>query len=153
MFCPNCGRENIEKKNYCPSCGIALGTFKESLSKEHDSKAEHHYFHYIVMFLGIGALWLVSESEKRAIDYGIVGIMVLIALLIGYQWFYETKRKQAWLSTSQTTKLPEPITNDLPAIESSGSVTEHTTRNLELEPARNKQGVQNLHIGNNDNRY
>jgi uncharacterized membrane protein YvbJ len=141
MFCPNCGRDNLSEKNYCPSCGISLAAFKEALSNERASKSGYDYIRYIIPLLVVGGIMLQNFTETPTVDTTVI-IIGMIVILLGYRWYYENKQKKAWQAQLETTKLPGQVTTKLPEGVSPGSITEHTTHQLELEPVRDKEHTQ-----------
>ncbi len=154
MFCPNCARENLEMKNYCPSCGLRLEAIVQALTNEltltnqKDDKSltssglkrpGWRYFlpgGFFVMFLGVIIAILGKQSlvnEPALTDIGTI-ITVLGMGLISYfvvmgmmrQGIKNIPRTKTTPHDKQTVKLPPPS-----QVVELGSITESTTREFD----------------------
>ena len=158
MYCPNCGRANEEPKKFCPSCGLRLQVIAEVLAEERnfDHEGEEAIqpslptpsiwqnsltFGFIVMIAGT----ILSILGKNAFSHvGVTTLGTIMAVmgigLIGLNGIGRIVRETLSLPKANqqlrsvtTVKLPAPTQTEEPA-----SITEQTTRKLQLSKARDE---------------
>lgn len=150
MFCPNCGRENLAGKKFCPSCGLKLQAIQQALSQEQGEfpaavpmpKAPGSFppnglrfltSGFFVMMLGVivGILGKNTLANKTIADIGAI-LAVLGIGLIGY--FGITMMGAGINRSAKPRSLPtNHQTKELPPTIEPESITEHTTRQLDLK--------------------
>jgi zinc-ribbon domain len=162
VYCPNCGKENLDSQKFCRSCGVKLQMISQVLASElsgvkaDDGSAEiagrgqKGWQHPLTYGLLIIALGIIIEifGRKMFADQAIVDIGTVIALLgvglIGLKGVLLVVSQSRQLPQSKTMPPGVP-TNELPPVQppltlhpgESPGITEHTTRNL--EPTLSKQ--------------
>lgn len=152
MFCPNCSREDLEMKNYCPSCGLRLEGIVQALTNEltphqkdgktpASSRLKRQRWQmflpggFLMMILGIIIAILGKKSLANPVLADIGAIMAVLGMgLIGY---FGIALMQRGLKNKPPTKMM-PHDNQtvklLPLqVVEPGSITENTTR--ELDPS------------------
>ena len=161
MFCPKCGRENPETKNFCPSCGMRLQAIATVMAIEQASNTEANKemelaskkrkgwqssltYSLFVMILGtiISILGKNTFANQAVTDIGT--IMAILGIgLIGFNGIArivkETMPKQkskTMLWNAATVELPATIQ----AVEPD-SLTEHTTRKLKMSLTGDKKST------------
>ncbi len=152
MYCPNCGKDNSATKKFCPSCGLKLQTIAQVLTVEHsenreaDKQVKSRRMQNAVMtsfsfiFLGIIISLIGRDAFENQLitDLGAIVAIFGMGLVVykGIQNSNMSKRlqnSQANLSAAQTVELlPSPT-------EMPNSITEHTTRELDLAFVNNKK--------------
>ena len=158
MICPNCGREKLETRNYCPSCGLKLQPIRQALTNELTHKQSLDTSQekpglpvkrrptlftlgFFLMFSGLilGVLGINQISAKAGVISAIIG-MGLIA--------YSSIRWDGRKATRLPSKIMTPAvpTTQLPNLVEAASITEHTTRKLDvnLVPEKQKQSADLL---------
>jgi len=162
MHCPSCGTETSKNQKFCRSCGIGLQMISQAVAKHLstadsaespvESEANKQRRMYTLARLGIVAFFVgmaLMVMGKQFPDHDWIGLIGVLVLLLGA--FVATYGVLSPLRqiTSPSRKPPQPA--DLPQadptalpsanpIELIPSVTEHTTRTLELS-LREKQRV------------
>lgn len=154
MFCPNCGKDNSETKNFCPSCGLKLQTIVQALTTEHSSNLETNKskeskqnsrqqailpgLFLILTGIIISLIGADGFASKAITDIGVI-VAIIGMGLVAYKGIQNSNRSksiknsQANLSAKQTVELLPSLTAE-PI-----SITEHTTRELELSFVSNKK--------------
>jgi hypothetical protein len=154
MYCPDCGSETIERRNYCKQCGGSLSGSQTASAVPSRPGALAWVVALFTILFGIGGLGAVFTTayeltKRQGLDEGIpivmmvfgsvsvvvvVGLLVHLTLnLIGSGTIKPMKPKVIPRRETNPVQLPEPS----PPIV---SVTEHTTRTF--EPAERAQGVK-----------
>jgi len=158
MYCPKCGKENLEQQKFCTSCGLKLATISTAIASESRTSTEKTIatlrdaskgwrdvliYAFVLIASGtlIGAFGYKVLGEKTLGDIGtiisLVGVLVILLkglLLVA----------QSAAPTARSSKPTDPELEDellqadgppakAPALLSAEppSITEHTTRQLE----------------------
>ena len=144
MFCPNCGREKLTGKKFCPSCGLKLQAIQRAMSQEQGemSKAATRLqpiglrfltSGFCVMMLGVllGILGKKTLANNTIADIG----AILAVLGIGLIGYFGIIMMGGGINRSATPRsLPmNNQTKELPPAFEPESITEHTTRKLDLK--------------------
>ncbi len=155
MFCPKCGRENLEGKKFCPSCGLKLQAFIEAMTHEQTSQQEVDNspeisslppkrwrgapaYGLFVVILGVLIALLGNMLANPVVAN--IGVMIMV-LGMGSIGFFEMLRRgrRSAASPSAKTLPPKVQTAKLPTTIEPSSITEHTTRKLELKLERDEK--------------
>jgi uncharacterized membrane protein YvbJ len=167
MFCPRCGTQNELKQGYCRQCGQALSSVRLAIEGNADQslkklKASQERINagsavlsvFTVIGLAIAALSFALHTPTLI---GIALINLVLGLIIGlpllYAGKFSLKRAVRLLSKSPNEKhqtvldqaietdklLTNGLSADLPSLQVPGSVTEHTTLNLQESNRANRK--------------
>lgn len=116
MICRNCGKENIEKANFCSSCGSQLVLENANKKKKLDLKkykvpnfkdlqvsAKVGYFSRFFalgysVFIGVSALGFIlyclgslfTSSDSDSAGFGLLGLMIVGPIFLGLTSLYCT---------------------------------------------------------------
>ena len=159
MFCPSCGTQNELQQGYCRQCGQALSGVRLALEGSADQsleklKASLEWINggstTLVVFTLIGlAIAIIGFASNSPVFSNIAIINLLLGLAIGLPLILggraKLKRGARLLSKSQTesgqstlgqTRRPDSLLTtglnaDLHRVPTQGSVTEHTTLDLQ----------------------
>ena len=149
MFCPNCGKDNSETKNFCPSCGLKLQTIVQALTTEQSSNQETNKpieskqksrqqailpgLFLILTGIIISLIGADGFASKAITDIGVI-VAIIGMGLIAYKGLGQGSSRSkplqnspAILPTVQTVRLLPDMQTGEPI-----SITEHTTRELDL---------------------
>ena len=154
MFCPKCGSQNTDETRFCRGCGADVGNVLAVVEGKPVSQAsEKHLDLYSRglrgLMLGFGFLIVSGVSFGISMRLAVLGIFALafavLCLATGVSRLVEAKalkrlrepdRDKQALTSGQDAylELPRSIyeTDALPT--TPHSVTDHTTRHLELDP-------------------
>ena len=149
MICPNCGRGNVAEKKYCPSCGLKLEAIAQALAQEQaqlqghdnalkfsDPKERRGPSVFAVGFFAVIFGLLLAFVGGAILANNIVantGVITMILGMAGVGYGAITKIERGmWRSSPAKTRLSETQTNPLPITLQPTSITEQTTRNLEM---------------------
>jgi hypothetical protein len=146
MFCPDCGAESTERRNYCKQCGGALaGSANTGIALPAKSNALAWSIALFTVLLGLGGLVTVFTTaydlaQREGMDAGIpivlmvfgsTSVVAVVALMVnmtlrlaGTSIGQAARPKAIPRRDTNPVQLPAPS----PAID---SVTEHTTRTFE----------------------
>ena len=145
MFCPNCGKDNSATKKFCPSCGLKLQTIAQVLTDEQaqnqevdkpmQSKSWQNALlsSFSFIFLGI----IISLIGRDAFDSQLITDLGAIVAILGmglvvYRGIQNSNRSKP-VQNSQASMIAAQTVELLPSpIEEPSSITEHTTRELNL---------------------
>jgi hypothetical protein len=155
MFCPKCGTQNTDETKYCRGCGVEVGNvlaIVEGRSGKLPAIAEKHIDVFSSglrgLMLGVGFLIVSGVSFGISIRLAVLGVFALafsiIFLSVGVsrlvkasalKRLLEPRSVQPELTTGSTTYIAPTRsiyeTDELSA--APGSVTDHTTRHLEMD--------------------
>ena len=148
MYCPNCGRDNSGTKNFCPSCGLKLQTIVQALTTEQASNQETNKpieskqksrqqailpgLFLILMGIIISLIGADGFASKAITDIGVI-VAIIGMGLIAYKGLGQGSNKSKPLHYSPTIQTNAQTVLLLPSsIVEPISITEHTTRELEL---------------------
>lgn len=157
LYCPRCSKPFADDTSFCRTCGLSLAGISEIVNGEADSapvvtrRPNFKLFRIgIVLFIVGLVIGLINgalrDFELFPQSYGKLVFLLFVAagmLMLGAGFLFPTKkytkRKASELRSSSKPELSEPKhdVNDIvfPAdtreLEAVGSVTEHTTRNLD----------------------
>lgn len=168
MFCPTCGRDNAQERRFCASCGTNLEAVSQALSGNRDdfftktdialdqliARYAEHIFKDAPSklnvrevsnswkLLGQGVITSFVDMLLFSLMWNILPLRFLI-LVISTPFRLLSRRQKGQVNTTdrlgqqRAPSLPEP-TSDRWLIESTPSVIEHTTQNLEerIQPKR-----------------
>ena len=154
MFCPNCGKDNSETKNFCPLCGLKLQTIVQALTTEQSSNQETNKpieskqksrqqamlpsLFLILMGIIISLIGADGFASKAITDIGVI-VAIIGMGLIAYKGLGQGSSMQnspAISPAAQTVRLLPTMPTGEPI-----SITEHTTRELDLSFGSNKKST------------
>ncbi len=153
MFCPNCGRQSLAGKKFCPSCGLKLRSFVEALANEQSAKQEgdkspddarpRQKSWLPALGSGLFAVLLgtlIALLGNTLANHLVINIGVMITVLgMGGVMFYAITQRSRRSPLLQNSIPPNAPTVQLPPNPEPSSITEHTTRKLELKLGRDER--------------
>jgi predicted nucleic acid-binding Zn ribbon protein len=154
MHCPSCGTETSKNKKFCRSCGMGLQMISQAVAKHlstadsseppGESEASKQRRMSTLLFWGIAAFIVgiaLIVVSKQFPDYDWIGLIGIFVLLLGaFVAAYGVLSPLRQITSPsrnppQTAELPQADPTALASansLEQIPSVTEHTTRTLEL---------------------
>ena len=148
MYCSSCGSSVPPGLSYCNRCGADLRA-KENETPQRSGPSPNILVAGIVVVTTLGLfaiillMFIMSEGlhAPGGLINGFAGVMLLLLLLVDALFALLLFRsKKSPTETTQVVQLREAILAELQAAQTSGfpqpagSVTDHTTRTLEVAP-------------------
>lgn len=148
MYCPDCGAESTERRNYCKQCGGALNASSNITDRGAPSK--QHALTWVIasltMLFGVGGLAAVFRAaydlaHQPGLDEGIpivlmvfgsTSVVAVVALLVFLTLKLADSSRGAQSAGPKVIARRETSPQlPAPAAVVGSSVTEHTTRTFE----------------------